>query len=83
MSQLFFRRKMIACSPNDALALATSFMPNHAANVEATMNGTQMNPAFCIHTGRVTPLTTEHLRLPAEGAEHACGDGERTRTASR
>ena len=27
MSQLFFRRKMIACSRNDALALATSFIP--------------------------------------------------------
>ena len=43
-----------------------SFMPNHAANVEATMNGTQMNPAFCSHIGFVTPLTT-----------HVCGSPQR------
>ena len=27
--------------------LAMSFMPNQAAKAEATMNGTQMKPAFC------------------------------------
>src|SRR5690348_12154646 len=28
-----------------------SFMPNHAANALAAMNGTQMKPAFCSHSG--------------------------------
>src|SRR3989304_324097 len=76
MSQLFSRRKMIACSANDALALATSFMPNHAASVEATMNGTQMNPAFCSHIGRVTPLTTDICGSPPKAPNPLPGLGK-------
>src|SRR4029079_9133716 len=42
---------MTACSLNDALADAMSFMPNQAANALAAINGTQIKPAFCSHSG--------------------------------
>src|SRR5512144_3451847 len=42
---------MMACSLNDAFADAMSFMPNHAANALAVINGTQIKPAFCSHSG--------------------------------
>src|SRR4029079_11764006 len=42
---------MMACSLNDAFADAMSFMPNQAANALAAINGTQIKPAFCSHSG--------------------------------
>src|SRR5262249_7055232 len=51
ISQLCLRWKRTACSLNEAFAAAISFMPNHAANALAAMNGTQMKPAFCNHSG--------------------------------
>src|SRR6478752_2560760 len=42
---------MTACSLNDALADAMSFMPNQAANALAAIKGTQMKPAFCSQSG--------------------------------
>ena len=42
MIQLCFLWKITACSVNEALAAAMSFMPNQAAKALATMNGTQM-----------------------------------------
>src|SRR5215471_10260506 len=51
MIQLCLRWKITACSANEALAEAMSFMPNHAAKADAAMNGTQMKPAFCSHMG--------------------------------
>src|SRR4029453_13982502 len=51
MIQLCRRWKITACSANDALVEAMSFMPNQAAKALAAMNGTQTNPAFCNHNG--------------------------------
>src|SRR5262245_10751602 len=42
---------MTACSLNEALAEAMSFIPNQAANALAAINGTQMKPAFCSQSG--------------------------------
>src|SRR5215467_4125631 len=53
MIQLCLRSKITACSENEALAEAMSFIPNQAAKALAAMNGTQMNPAFCSHSGTV------------------------------
>src|SRR5262249_50022737 len=50
MIQLWRRWKITACSANEALAEAMSFMPNQAAKAEMAMNGTQMKPAFCSHS---------------------------------
>src|SRR5215470_3168866 len=59
MIQLCLRSKITACSENEAFAAAMSFMPNHAANALAAINGTQMKPAFCSHNGMVCdPLFT-------------------------
>src|SRR5450759_2902922 len=59
MIQLCLRWKITAWSANDAFAEAMSFMPNHAANALTAMNGTQMKPAFCSHSGACcVPLAT-------------------------
>ena len=51
MIQLCLRRKITACSANEALAAAMSLMPNQAASAASTINGTQMKPAFCSQSG--------------------------------
>ncbi len=51
MIQLCLRWKITACSANEALAEAMSFMPNQQANALTAMNGTQMKPAFCSQSG--------------------------------
>src|SRR3569832_533141 len=50
MIQLCLRSKITACSLNEALAEAMSFMPNQAAKALATMNGTQMKPTNKNHS---------------------------------
>ena len=56
ISQLCLRLKITALFGERGRASARSFMPNQAARVEATMNGTQMKPAFCSHSS--PPLAT-------------------------
>jgi hypothetical protein len=55
MIQVCLRWKITACSENEALLEAMSFMPNQAAKALAMMNGTQMKPAFCSHSGVSAP----------------------------
>ena len=55
MIQLCLRWKITACSANEALAEAMSFMPNQAAKALAAMNGTQTKPAFCSHSVVLPP----------------------------
>src|SRR6185436_20096796 len=82
MIQLCRRWKITDCSANEALAEAMSCMPNQAAKAEATMNGTQMKPAFCNHidvcvpsaaAGRPGPhpAAVAGARRPLAGAAHA------------
>jgi hypothetical protein len=56
--------KITACSAKEAFAAAISFMPNQAAMVAATMNGTQMKPAFCSHICFVSPPFTHSCESP-------------------
>src|SRR4030067_1511455 len=49
MTQLCLRLKITAWSENEALAVARSFMPNHAAIAQTAMNGIHTSPAFCSH----------------------------------
>ena len=79
MIQLCLRWKITDCSANEALAEAMSFMPNQAAKALAAMNGTQMKPAFCSHSGTSLPASLTITRLAAEPAEHAGRDDERHR----
>ncbi len=46
---------MTACSLNEAFIDSMSSMPNQAASVAMTMNGTQTKPAFCSHSLVVAP----------------------------
>src|SRR3970040_233584 len=46
MTQLCLRLKITAWSENEALAVARSFMPNHAAIAQTAMNGIHTSPAF-------------------------------------
>jgi hypothetical protein len=46
-------------------------MPNQAAAVLATMNGTQTKPAFCSHIGPVCRRPSGGRRRTAERAEEA------------
>ena len=84
MIQLCLRWKITACSLNEALAEAMSFMPNQQAKALAAMNGTQMKPAFCSQSGICLRSGLDHYRLAAEPAEHADGDRDaEPRTARR
>ncbi|MNG30442.1 hypothetical protein D3C84_1160590 [compost metagenome] len=69
--------KITACSLNEARALDKSFMPNQASTVTRTMNGTQMNPAFCSHnwppSGRVCglpPMTPNTPKVITSGTQN-------------
>src|SRR3546814_850111 len=55
MVQVCPRLKMTACWANDALAPAMSCMAAHAINDTITMNGTQMNAAFCTQISMAGP----------------------------
>ena len=77
MIQLCLRWKITACSANEAFAEAMSFMPNQQANALAAMNGTQMKPAFCSHSGTCRVPDLHHCGIAAEPAEHAERDHDR------
>ena len=64
MIQLWRRWKMIDCSVKEAFAAAISFIPNHAANAEAAMKGTQTNPAFCSQRLAVREASRETCGSP-------------------
>ncbi len=71
------RRKITACSANEAFMEAMSFMPNQAAKAEAAMNGTHTKPAFCSHSCVVLPPSTALCGSPPKQAEDAGRDHER------
>src|SRR3546814_10950691 len=66
MVQVCPRLKMTACWANDALAPAMSCMAAHAINDTITMNGTQMNAAFCTQISMAGPPVPDNATVRGE-----------------
>src|SRR3546814_17273167 len=66
MVQVCPRLKMTACWANDALAPAMSCMAAHAINDTITMNGTQMNAAFCTQISMAGPPVPANATVRGE-----------------
>src|SRR5574337_219267 len=81
ISQVCLRLKMTACSRKDALALSMSFMPNQAAMAAAKVSHTQMKPAFCSHTCRVTSPFTQVCGSPPRNSGKVITSGTTNCTA--